>query len=57
MCALSERMDTGIRAPGAVNPDALAAQFLECAFEFILNRFAMGLTLPTGEGSAVISNG
>jgi hypothetical protein len=57
MCALSERVNTCIGASGAMNPDALAADLLQGAFQFVLHRVAMGLALPAGEGRAVISNG
>ena len=57
MCALSERMNTGISAPGAVNSYLLAADLLQSAFQFVLDRVAMGLALPAGEGRAVVSNG
>jgi len=57
MCALSERMNTGVSPPGAVNSYLLAADLLQSAFQFVLDRVAMGLALPAGEGRAVVSNG
>jgi len=57
MCALRERMDAGIGPSGAVHPDARPADFLKRVFQFVLNRVAMSLTLPTGERRTVIGNG
>ena len=57
MSALSERVDTSIRAAGTVNSDALAADPQQRTFQFVLDRVAMCLALPTRESRAVVSNG
>jgi hypothetical protein len=57
MCALGQRVNPGIGAAGAVNPDALAAELLQRAFQFVLDGVAMCLALPAGKGRAVVSNG
>jgi len=40
-----------------VNPDVLAAELLQRAFQFVLDGVAMCLALPAGKGRAVVSNG
>jgi hypothetical protein len=50
-------VNAGVGAAGAVNSHALAADRLKCAFQFVLDRVAMCLALPTGEGCTVVSNG
>src|SRR5437773_10717795 len=56
MCALRESVDSGVRSPGAVNADGLAADMLKCALNMILNRIAMGLTLPARELRSIIGD-
>src|SRR5438034_10925225 len=56
MCALRESVDSGIRSSGAVNADGLAANTLKCALDMILNRIAMGLTLPSRELRSVVGD-
>ena len=54
---LAEGVDTGIGASGAVETDRFFSDFPEGFFDEFLNGDAIGLDLPTGEGSAVIGDG
>src|SRR6516162_7040093 len=54
MRILTERMHTGIGAPGAVDGDPLAAKPTDRSFERLLHRQAVCLPLPAGEPGAVI---
>ena len=56
MCALRERVYPSVRSPGAVNAGGLAADTLECPLEMILNRVAMGLTLPARKSCPVVGD-
>ncbi len=52
--ALGEGVDAGVRAAGAVDGDAAAAEGGECGFEVILDGAAAGLALPAAKGGAVV---
>ena len=54
---LPECVDAGVGSSGAVETDWFFGDFLEGFFDEFLNRDAVGLDLPTGEGSAVIGDG
>jgi hypothetical protein len=55
MRALSKRMNTRVRTSRAVNLHVLSGHALKCPLKMILNRVAVRLTLPSGEGAAIIS--
>jgi hypothetical protein len=57
MSRLRQRVDTCIRASGAVYPRRLSRDRRERGLEPILNRVAVCLTLPAGEGRAVVRDG
>ena len=54
MGALRERVNAGVGPPRAMNSDSFADDFLKRGLEFVLNRFAMRLALPTRERGAVV---
>lgn len=54
--ALSERMDSGVRPSSAMHPNSLPHDLGKGCLEPVLNRVAIDLTLPTGEGGAVIGD-
>jgi len=56
MCALRQSVDSGICSPGPENANEFAADTLECALNMILNRIAMGLTLPARELRSVVGD-
>jgi hypothetical protein len=56
MSALRESVDSGIRSPGALNAEGLAADTLECALNIVLNRIAMGLALPSRKVRSVVGD-
>jgi hypothetical protein len=49
-------MNTGVRSSRAVNAHSSAGNSLKGAFEMILHRVAMRLTLPASERRAVVRN-
>jgi hypothetical protein len=55
VCALREAMGARVRSSGPVNARGSSADELKCAFQMILNSFAVRLALPAGEWRAVIS--
>jgi hypothetical protein len=56
MGTLCESVDARIRSPGSVNTDPLAADTLKRALDMILNRVAMGLTLPSRKSFPVVGD-
>jgi hypothetical protein len=56
MGALGESVDAGISSSGPVNADRLAADTLKRALDMILNRVAMGLTLPPRKSFSVVGD-
>ena len=53
---LAEGVDAGVGASGTAETDRFFGDFLEGFFNEFLDGDAIGLNLPTGEGSAVISD-
>ena len=51
----SQGMDSRIRAATAVNADAFLEDSIEGPLDHILDGIAGRLTLPAGEGSAIVS--
>ena len=51
---LRQRMDAGIGPAGGEGDDLLAAEFLDCFFQALLDRQAVVLALPADERPAVI---
>jgi hypothetical protein len=49
-------VDACIRSPGPVNTKRLAADTLKRALDMILNRVAMGLTLPSRKSFPVVGD-
>ena len=56
MRALAERVNTGIRPSGAVNPHGSAVNARKSTLEMILYGVAMRLALPTGKRRTVVSD-
>lgn len=54
---LAEGVDAGVGASGAVETDRFFGDFPKGFFDEFLDGNAVGLNLPTGEGSAVIGDG
>ena len=52
---LTERVDTGVGATGALDGDWLTFERCERPLEQRLNRIARGLTLPADEPAAVVA--
>jgi hypothetical protein len=55
MRTLCQSVDACIRSSGPMNANSFAADTLKRAFDMILNRVAMGLALPPGKSSPVVS--
>jgi hypothetical protein len=47
-------VNAGISPSGAVDSNARSDYFLKRLFQFVLNRVAMRLALPTGENGTVV---
>lgn len=56
MCALSECMDAGVCASGAMHPDHFLRYPEESSLELVLNGIFLRLTLPAGEQGAVVGD-
>ena len=56
MCALRQGVDARIGSSGTVNAHRLTTNAFKCAFDMVLDRVAMRLTLPAGKSGPVISN-
>ena len=54
---LAQRMNSGIRSPGALDDDTLAAKAQDRLLQQALNRKALRLRLPADEGRSVIFDG
>ena len=54
---LRQRMDAGIGPAGREGDDLLAAEFLDCFFQALLDRQAVVLALPADERTAVVFQG
>src|SRR5260370_31306317 len=54
---LSNGMNTGVRATGAVNLGRRAQNLLECCNQVVLHRITVRLALPTRKSSAVVGDG
>src|SRR6266436_5918399 len=54
---LSNGMNTGVRATGAVNLGRRAQNLLECCNQVVLHRIAVRLALPTRKSSPIVGDG
>jgi len=56
MSALSDRMHARVSASRAMNPNLAARDAMKSTFQFVLDGFAMALTLPAGEMATIVGD-